>query len=524
MQRSFVTNLVILLFLNLLIKPFWILVIEPHVQNEVGNAAYGEYFALFNFSFLLNILLDVGITNFNNKNIAQNNQLLTKHFSALFVLKLCLAGLYILATIVVGLIIGYDTRLLKLLLMLGFNQFLISMVLYLRSNLQGLHLFKTDALISVLDRILMISIMATLLWTNFLGRRMDIMDFVYAQTIGYIITVGIAFLAVASKTMTVKLKWSFPFSVMILKKSFPFAVLVLLMTFYNRIDSVMLERMLPAGNPQKVEMLRQLRDPNKALNEEEKKLQSALSNELEHTGPEQAGIYAKAYRLLDATNMIAYLFSVLLLPMFSRMLKYNESIEQLTKLAFTLLITPAVVIAVGCAFYSKELMSLLYGPEHLNDVVFVFSLLMSCFMAISTTYVFGTLLTANGNMRELNLMALGGMLFNITMNYLFIHYFKMEARGTAISSLATQLLTALAQVIIVQRKFRFRINYRLLSNLVVYIAGVIAIAQVCHSYLVHPGQTGWILGFAIMVATSLAWALATRLMSVKGLFRILKYG
>jgi O-antigen/teichoic acid export membrane protein len=353
---------------------------------------------------------------------------------------------------------------------------------------------------------------------------MDIMDFVYAQTIGYVITVGIAFLAVASKTMTVRLRWSFPFSIMILKKSFPFAVLVLLMTFYNRIDSVMLERMLPAGDPQKVEALHQLRDPNKILNNEERTLRSVLSNELEHTGPEQAGIYAKAYRLLDATNMIAYLFSVLLLPMFSRMLKYNESIEQLTKLAFTLLITPAVVIAVGCAFYSKELMSLLYGTEHLDDVVFVFSLLMSCFMAISTTYVFGTLLTANGNMRELNLMALGGMLFNIMMNYLFIHHFKMEARGTAISSLATQLLTSLAQVIIVQRKFRFRINYRLLSNLVVYIAGVIAIAQVCHSYLLHPGQTGWILGFAIMVATSLAWAFATRLMSVKGLFRILKYG
>ena len=69
MQKKFVTNLALLLFLNLLIKPFWILGIDRSVQNSVGAADYGMYFALFNFSFLLNIILDFGITNFNNKNI-----------------------------------------------------------------------------------------------------------------------------------------------------------------------------------------------------------------------------------------------------------------------------------------------------------------------------------------------------------------------------------------------------------------------------------------------------------------------
>ena len=228
MQKKFVTSLGILLFLNLLIKPFWILVIEPHVQNEVGNAAYGEYFALFNFSFLLNILLDFGITNFNNKNIAQNSQLLTKHFSGLFMLKLMLAVVYIIATIIVGLIIRYDVRFTKLLLILGFNQFLISLVLYLRSNLQALHLFKTDAVLSVLDRVIMITIVSMMLWTSIFPGRMDVMDFVYAQTVGYFLTAVIAFFSVIGKTKSFRLKWDWPFSLMILKKSFPFAILVLL--------------------------------------------------------------------------------------------------------------------------------------------------------------------------------------------------------------------------------------------------------------------------------------------------------
>ncbi len=500
------------------------MVIEPGVQNEVGNAAYGEYFVIFNFSFLLNILLDFGITNFNNKNIAQNTHLLSKHLSGLFMFKLILALVYILATIVVAIVLGYDARLTKLLMILGFNQFLISMVLYLRSNLQALHLFKTDALISVLDRIIMIGIVGSMLWFGLFTDQLDIMDFVYAQTVGYFLTALIALGAVVRKLDVFRLKWDLPFSIMILKKSFPFAILVLLMTSYNRIDSVMLERMLPAGDEQQAVRLKDLRTSKIELTPTEEAERVTLTKTLENTGPEQAGIYAKAFRLLDATNMIAYLFSVLLLPMFSRMLKFKESVEQLVKLAFTMLMTLAVVVTLACAFYAREMMTLLYGTQDIESVITVFPLLMGCFAAISTTYVFGSLLTANGNLKELNIMALSGMLFNVIMNILFIQVFEMGAKGTAISSLCTQMLTAFVQVMIVQAKFKFKVNWRLIITLAVFIAGVVSIGNICHTYLRGIGDHGWILGFVIMCTTSVAWAFVTRFISIKGMFRILKYG
>lgn len=479
MQKKFVTSIGILLFLNLLIKPFWILGIEPVVQSVVGNDNYGEYFALFNFSFLLNIILDFGITNFNNKNIAQNNHLLSKHFSSLFLLKLVLAGIYLIATLIIGLAIGYDVRLTKLLLVLAFNQFLISMVLYLRSNLLGLHLFKTDSIISVLDRVIMIAICSVILWSKWVNYKMDIMSFVYIQTVAYFFTALIAFFVVMRKAAFVKLSLSLPFSLMILKKSFPFAILVLLMTFYNRIDAVMLERML-------------------------------------ENGAEQSGIYAKAYRILDAVNMVAYLFSIILLPTFSRMLKYKESVEQLVKLSFTLLITVAVVVAVGCTFYATECMSLLYS-DHIELTSSVFSFLMCCFVCTSTIYVFGTLLTANGNLKELNIVAGSGMIINIALNLILIPY--MQAKGSAIASLTTQFLTSVAQVIIVQHNFKFRINYRLLTTLAVFIIGVVLI-----NYLSKILPFSWLINFVFMGIASVCWALAIRLISIKGMFRIMKYG
>lgn len=513
-QRKFIVNLAILIILNLLIKPFWILGIEPIVQFHVGNANYGEYFTLFNFSFLLNILLDFGITNFNNKNIAQNNHLLTKHFSSLLSLKLLLGILYLVVTLVLALIIGYDFRYMKLLLLLALNQFFISFILYLRSNLLGLHLFKTDSLISVLDRVIMIVICLALL-LNWLGAGIDIMNFVYAQTIAYGLTALIAFWVVLNETHTFKLKWNWAFNLMILKKSFPFAILVLLMTFYNRLDAVMIERILPAKSLYLSALIDKIK-ASKALYSHAgiKHIIESAELSMINTGATQAGIYAKAFRLLDAANMIAYLFSIQLLPVFSRMLEYKESVEQLVKLAFTILITPAIIVSIGCAFYAKELCGMI--NQGVTDSSDVFSVLMFCFTAISMTYIFGTLLTSNGNLKQLNTMAICGIAVNLILNIVLIPHYK--AFGSAIASLITQFLTAIAQVLIARKIFHFKTNKRLLIALVFFIFGVATI-----NYLTLHLTKQWMFNFMIMVIASGLWAFVTGMLNIKSVLRFIKY-
>ena len=126
------------------------------------------------------MLLDFGITNYNNRNIAQNHQLLSKSLSNIVGLKLLLAILYAIVTIVVGFFIGYEGRQFQLLLFLILNQFIASFILYLRSNLSGLHYFKTDSFISVLDRALMIIICGILLWGGVTETDFKIEWFVYA--------------------------------------------------------------------------------------------------------------------------------------------------------------------------------------------------------------------------------------------------------------------------------------------------------------------------------------------------------
>lgn len=490
MQKKFLTNLGILLFLNLLVKPFWVLGIDRSVQNAVGAEDFGFYFSILNFSFLFNILLDFGITNFNNRNIAQNSQLLNKHFSSILLLKVLLGVGYMIITFLVGLIIGYDSKQFYILGWVALNQFLLSFILYLRSNISGLLLFKTDSIISVLDRLLMIIFCSILLWGNVTKGKFQIEWFVYAQTAAYLVTALIAITIVIRKAAFRTITWHWPFIVMILKKSLPFALLVLLMAQYNRIDSVVIERILPGDQ-----------------------------------GKMQAGIYAQAFRLLDATNMIAFLFSVLLLPLFSKMIKQNDSVENLVRLSFSLLLTVSVLTAAFAWFYSNQMMAWLY-PLHADETnaffqvrieqsAQVFRILMFSFVAISTTYVFGTLLTANGSLKQLNIVAGVGVAISLIINLSLVP--KLQAVGAAYASLSAQGITAIAQVLIAVIIFKFKANTRFLAALVFFIAGAFVIAWASTQL-----NFDWKINAVFAILSTVLLAVTLRLLNVKEAIHIFK--
>jgi O-antigen/teichoic acid export membrane protein len=475
-KKKFIFDLAILIVLNLLIKPFWTIIVEPKVQGQVGNISYGEYAVIFNFSMLLNIFLDFGLTNFNNRNIAQNSHLLSKHFSKMLSFKFALGAFYMVVSFCIGwLLLGYNTL---LLFILCFNTFLLGFTSFLRSNLQALHLFKLDSVLSVLDRVIMIIIVVAML-LNMFGMTVSTLNFVLAQTIGYALTSLICFIVVLSKTHTFKLNWDWAFNYMILKKSFPFAVLVLLMTFYNRLDTVMIEYLLPGD-----------------------------------LGKEQSGIYVKSFRLLDAANQIATLFSIQLIPLFSRMLKHRENIENIVKLSFTLLLTPALIVSVSTIFYAQQFFDKIYTGD--TEGFQILAVIMNCFTAVCLTCIFGTLLTASGNLRKQNFAAVGGILVNVVLNLVLIP--KYFAMGSAISSLVTQMLTGLLQVYICYKVFKFKVNRRLLTSLFLFIGGLFFI-----NYFTLNLTGQWMVNFVIMLTFSGLLAFVTGMVNPKSVLRFVKY-
>jgi O-antigen/teichoic acid export membrane protein len=465
-KKKFIFDLAILVVLNLLIKPFWTIFVEPKVQGQIGNISYGEYAVIFNFSLLLNIFLDFGLTNFNNRNIAQNSHLLSKHFGKMLSFKFALGGFYMIMSFLVGyFLLGYNYY---LVIILCINSFVLSFTAFLRSNLQALHLFRLDSVLSVLDRLIMIIIVVAMLFNRF-GLKISMLNFVYAQTIGYVLTSLICFLVVLNKTHSFHLNWDWAFNRMILKKSLPFAILVLLMTFYNRLDTLMIEGMLDGD---------------------------------------------EGKRLLDAANQIATLFSIQLIPLFSRMLKFRENIENIVKLSFTLLLTPALIISISTIFYAEQFFDKIYTGD--TEGYLILAVIMNCFTAVCLTCIFGTLLTASGNLKKQNYAAIGGILINVVLNIILIP--KYFALGSAISSLVTQFITGLLQVYICYKVFNFKVNKQLLTSLFLFIAGLFFI-----NYFTLNLTNQWMINFVIMLIFSGLLAFVTGMVNPKSVLRFIKY-
>ncbi len=414
MPRPFLQNVGFLLALNLLIKPVFIFGIDLAVQNRVGPEAYGFYFALFNFAFLFNVLLDFGINNFNQRLVARDPGRVAVWLPNIILVKGILAIAFYTAVFAVALGLRLEPDQLRLLVWLSLNRVLISFHMYFRSNVSGLQAFRTDAVLSILDRGLTILVVGALLYTELLGRPFTVQDFVYATTFSLTLTALGSFAALRRITGPIRPAWNRRLLRVVLQRAYPFALLGVLMTIYNRVDGVMLERLLGEN------------------------------------GDRQAGIYAAAYRLLDAGTMFAFLISGILLPLFARMRKEGQNVWPVARASFRLLVAVSVTAAVLSAVHANALMSLLYTEA---DAFWgsTFAWLMPGFVFNATVYVFGSLLTAENRLRGLNRIALAGVAGNILLNLLLIP--RHQALGAAYATLITQGIVAIAHLVYTARVF-----------------------------------------------------------------------
>ena len=148
--------------------------------------------------------------------------------------------------------------------------------------------------------------------------------------------------------------------------------------------------------------------------------------------------------------------------------------------------------------YSNELMTLLYN-KNIEESAEVYRILCFCFIPVSTTYIFGTLLTANGSMKKLNIVAACGMVMNIVLNIILVP--KYQQNGSAVSSLASQVVTAILQVWIAIRIFNISFNAKYVTKIISFVLCITLM-----SYLVYNVELMW--GYRIVITLTVIIILA----------------
>ena len=474
MQKKFIFNLAFLVVLNLLVKPVAIFGIDAAVQNEVGAESYGIYFSLLNFSMLFNILLDFGINNFTTKNIAQHPQIASKYIGKILVFRLILFLFYAVFSYSIAFVLNWNSYELYLLSFLVLNQLLVTLIAYVRSHFGGLLFFKTEAFIGVLDRILLIFICGAVLYFPITDTPFKIEWFIWFQTICYGLTLVIGFVLLFGKIGMPKFNYTTAFSMVIIRKSFPYALLIMLMMIYTRVDSVMIERM-------------------------------------HENGKAEAGYYAQGFRLVNAFFMFAMLFSNLLFPLFSKMFKKKQDTTSLFSTASRLLVGGAILLAIISFFNGEYILELVYQADILESKR-SFQLLMISFVGMCATIIFGTLLTAKGNMRFLNIVAGIGIVINFVINFYLIP--EYGATGAAIATCITQTVVSATQLIYCIRELKISFSWTFVIQVTLFTASLIAMG-----YFIE--VTSLIL-FLLLLILAFVSMIVFRFIDIKALVAIVK--
>jgi O-antigen/teichoic acid export membrane protein len=409
LSRLFYRALLRLLLSNAVVKSVWILGIDRWVQNEVGAFAYGRYFTVWGLVLTAGFLLDLGLTTLIQREAATQKADI-RSLARLFWLKSGLLVVYFLAITTIG---YFNTHIsVRILWGVAFIQALNSFYIYFRAWVTALQDYAADVWFSVLDKLLLIPV--CYLWLSGLGISVPLTvdTFIVLQLITLLISTGVVLVHLVRKR--VRLIVPFYFSGAQFRSAWPYALIVLLMSAHARLDGYWI----------------------------------SLWSE---TPEQEAGRYAAAYRLLDASNMFGYLVASFLLPYLSR----HGVHQSLARLAIGtarrgLLFFSCSALLFVCVF-NTWLASFLSADEG-AAVGRLLPIVFAALLGYSLTHVYGTVLTARGDLNAFHLILLGGLLLHILFSAFWVP--QMGALGAARSAMLTHLLTGLSLMYIVHRRDR----------------------------------------------------------------------
>jgi len=392
-KGQFFQGLSWLLLLNVLIKPVWIFLIDREVQNTVGNQIYGSYFALFNLSYVLLFIADAGLTTMMVEQLASHVSSNTKQ---LLKIKAILLLAYALSACFIGWLTSVTQW--QLFIYLILLQALASLLLFLRGLLTANQLYKTDAYFSVADKTLMVLLCSPFIYGWW--KPISLLSFLELQ-LGSVCIVLLLLFYVLFKKKLLATGYAEK-TTTIFRRILPFALIILLMGTHYRLDGFLLERMRPDGAA-------------------------------------QAGVYAAAYRLLDAANMLGYLTASFLVPFIARNSANSSLVKQTVTVLQHILMSTGLMVSCFAFIFAPWIQQTFYHTSNQFNTE-VIQLCLAVLPAYFLTHIYGSVLTATNRLRIFISILAISVLINFLLNAILIP--SKGAIGAGIAALASQYTCA----------------------------------------------------------------------------------
>lgn len=379
-QKTFLGSLLLLVLLNAVVKPLWIFGIDRNVQILTGFAAYGRYFAMLGFCLVFGFLLDPGLNIHLNREAASRPSDRVGLFWDTLYTKAVLIAVFALTVMAFAWLSGIRDP--GFVLPYVALVTLISMLGFLRTFLSSAQRYRQDAVLSVLDKAVVIAaIGGMILFPEVLG-PVTIERFVAVQSLAIALSICLAAFFIVRHVEGFAFLRFRGFRRGLLLASLPFALNNFLMTVILRSDAFLLERLHPDG-------------------------------------AHEAGVYAAGFRILDAFSMMGTLVGGFLLSFIARHWPGRTAVEPTLAIARRALICVAILIGVTGCVLPEYLAALLY---HRSDaaLVAVMRTVLLALPGLSLVSIYGTLLTATGHIGAFIRISLGYAAVLVILDVLLI--------------------------------------------------------------------------------------------------------
>ena len=405
--RIYKRSLFWLVLSNALIKPLWILGIDRWVQNEVGLAAYGNYFSVWGLTLTAGFLLDLGLTTVIQKERAQP-AVVAKTLTETVWLKGCLMLVYFGVIFMIGWQTGLNST--RWFWGVAGIQALNSFYVYLRAWVTGAQQFASDVWFSLLDKAILIPICFLWLSGILFDGPIRLEAFILFQLFSLVISIAAVGIYLHRKQIQVIGPVSISFER--IRSAIPYALIVLLMSAQTRLDGYLLMQW-------------------------------------SENGAIESGRYAAGFRLLDAANMFGYLVASYLLPYLSRHADDPAKVHAAIRMARNGLLTFSLSAILFIYLLTPTVASFLSANDP-SAVMILLPTLFGSIMGYSLVHVYGTVLTARGELRLFQTLIALALSAHLLLSAYLVP--SMGALGMARSALISQVLAGSLLMFFVHRR------------------------------------------------------------------------
>lgn len=419
-MSSFRRDIVLVLLTNLISKPIW-LIADNLVQNHVGHSTYGLIGALLAIGQWAWVLSDWGLYALVVREIAKRQSAYSSVGSVAFTLKLILSAVAILLFAGLGWWLGYRAEsFLWLLAAIGY-QMSLGYIQFFRSFFQGDQRFRVEAILSALDKALIL-IGLLLLWRILSGRTYlaTLMTGSFLAALAAGIWVRYIYGPLRICFSPAELRWAF-------LQSTSFALMIQVTGFNEKINQVLLERIV---------------------------------------GAHENGLYWGAYRWYSAAMVYSWTVLPLFFARFAHLRSQNAPELPSTFITGLLLNSLPLIGVAGLFIAAPELFTLLFTQSTPQEVERMHAVLQILGVALASNAifeVFSTYITATGH--EKTVLRL--MIVALTLTTLFgsLAVTFLQERGAAWALVASYLFCGVGYVWIFHRLGDIKVPRLLLAKL-----------------------------------------------------------